>query len=126
MCLLDAECHGEGRPGDASHCISLPEEECQGIFLSNRAYIFQMQSVTAKGVWTMQVTAYAFRMRSVRSYFSQMERMSFRRKVSQQWCPDDVSHGVHLLDEAGLGIFLTDGAHVFLTESVTAKGLRTT
>jgi len=53
VCLPDAMWHGKGRPDDVSHGIYLAEEECQGIFLSNRAHVFQTQSVTAEGARTM-------------------------------------------------------------------------
>jgi len=41
-------------------------------------------------------------------------------------CPDDVSHGMRPLDMECQGIFLTDGAHLLLTQSVMAKGIWTT
>jgi len=45
--LPDAKCHSKGRLDDASHGICLPDEECQVIFLTDGAYVFQTQSVTA-------------------------------------------------------------------------------
>jgi len=83
-CLPDAMCHSRGRPDDVSHGIYLAEEECRGIFLSDGAHVFQTQSVTAEGARTMRATAYAFRTRSVRVYFSQTECMTSRCKVSWQ------------------------------------------
>jgi len=83
-CLPDAKCHGKWRPDDASNGICHPDEEYQGIFLTDGAHVFQTQSVTAKGVWTTRAMAYAFRTRSVRVYFLPTERMSSRRKVSPQ------------------------------------------
>jgi len=38
--------------------------------------------------------------------------------------PDDASHGIRLPDKECQGIFLSDGVHVFQTQSVTAKGVR--
>jgi len=83
-CLPDAECHGGGNPHDASHDIPLPDEECQGIFLTDGAHVLQTQSVTANGIRMTRARAYAIRTRSVRAYFLQTERMSSRHKVSQQ------------------------------------------
>jgi len=160
-CLADAECHGGGRPYDTSHGIHLSDEECQGIFLTDGAHIFQRQSVRANGVRTTRARVYAILTRSVRAYFLQTERMSSRHKVSQQrasgrrepwhtpsergvsghipfgWsvclpdakcdskeCPDNASHGIRLLDEECLGIFLLDGRYVFQIQSVTAKGVQ--
>jgi len=162
-CLPDAKCHGKGHPDDVSHSIRLPEEQCQGIFLSDGAYVFQTQTVTANGVWTMRATAYAFQTRSVRAYFLRMERMFSRCKVSRRRAsgrreprhipsgrgvsghisyrrstflpdakchskghPDDASHSIRLPDEECQGIFLSDGAHVFQSQTVMAKGVWTT
>ena len=36
-----------------SYGVCLPDEECQGIFLTDGAHVFQTQSVMAKGVRTM-------------------------------------------------------------------------
>jgi len=161
-CVPDAKCHSRGFQDDTSDGMCLPDKECQGIFLTDRAHVIQTQGIMAKGVRTTRAIAYAFRTRSVRAYFLRTERMSSRRKVSRQrasgrrepWhtpsgrgvsghisygrsaclpdakchCkgrPDDSSHGICLLDEDCQGIFLTDGAHVFQTQSVAAKGVQT-
>jgi len=84
VCLPDTKCPDKGRPDDTSHGIRLPAEECQGIFLSDGVHVFQMQSVMAEGTWMTRATACVFRTRSDRAYFSQMERISSRRKVSRQ------------------------------------------
>jgi len=83
-CLPDGKCHSKGRPDNASHSICLLDEECQGIFLSDGAHVFQTHSFTAEGARTMGAMAYTFRMRSVRAYFLRTERMSSRHKVSRQ------------------------------------------
>jgi len=48
--LPDAKCHCKGHLDDASQGIYLPDEECQSIILTDRAYVLQTQSVTANGV----------------------------------------------------------------------------
>jgi len=59
-CLPDAKCHGKWHPDDVSHIICHPDEECQGIFLTDGAHVFQTQSVMAKSVRTTRAMAYAF------------------------------------------------------------------
>jgi len=83
-CLSDANCHGKWHPDDTSRGLCLPDEEYQGIFLTDGVHIFQTQSVTAKGVRTMRATVYTIRTSSIRAYFLPTERMSSRLKVSRQ------------------------------------------
>ena len=59
-CLPDTKCHGKGHPDDMSHGIRLSDEECEGIFPTDRAHVFLMQNVMAGVIRTTQAMAYVF------------------------------------------------------------------
>ena len=143
ICLLDEECQGIFLT-DGVYIFQTQSVTANGVRTTRAtAYAFCMRHVGAYFFQTERMSSTRKVSRQMVSGRRELQHMPSGRGVSghisygRSAClpdakchgkgrPDDASNSICLLHEACRGIFLSDGAHVFHKQSVTANGVRTT